>query len=134
MNRYHRQMLLPQIGQTGQERLREARVLLVGCGALGTVIAEQLVRGGIGMIRICDRDLVELTNLQRQVLFDEADAAAQAPKAIVAERKLKALNSDVTFDARVVDVHSGNIERLIDGIDLILDGTDNAETRYLIND
>jgi adenylyltransferase/sulfurtransferase len=132
--RYHRQTLLPQIGPAGQERLARARVLLVGCGALGTVIAEQLARAGAGFLRICDRDVVETTNLQRQVLFDESDAAAGRPKAVAAAERLRAINSSVRVDPRVVDVHSGNIELLIDGVDLILDGTDNAETRYLVND
>src|SRR5436190_15553649 len=117
MNRYHRQMLLPQIGQAGQQRLQRSRVLLIGCGALGTVIAEQLVRGGVGYLRICDRDLVELTNLQRQVLFDESDAAAATPKAIAAASRLGAINSAVTVEPHVVDVHSGNIETLLDRID-----------------
>ena len=140
MKRYQRQTLLPQIGEVGQERLSAAQVLLVGCGALGTVIAEQLVRAGIGMLRICDRDLVEETNLQRQVLFDEADVRAEMPKAIAAQRRLVAVNSSVQIDAHVVDVHSGNVEALagIDGslprVNLILDGTDNVETRYLVND
>jgi adenylyltransferase/sulfurtransferase len=97
-------------------------------------MAEQLVRGGVGFLRICDRDLVELTNLQRQVLFDQYDVYSESPKAVVAERKLKAINSEVEIDARVVDVHSGNIESLLDRSDIVLDGTDNVETRYLIND
>jgi adenylyltransferase/sulfurtransferase len=92
MNRYHRQTLLPQIGDAGQERLARARVLLVGCGALGTVIADQMARAGVGFLRVCDRDLVEMTNLQRQVLFDEADAAAGRPKAIAAAQRLAAIN------------------------------------------
>ena len=134
MNRYHRQTLLPQIGEVGQARLARARVLLVGCGALGTVVAEQLARAGLGYLRICDRDVVETTNLQRQVLFDESDAAAGRPKAVAAAERLRAINSSVVIDPRVVDVHSGNIELLLEGVDLVLDGTDNAETRYLIND
>src|SRR5438105_533502 len=134
MNRYHRQMLLPQIGDAGQDRLTKSRALLIGCGALGTVIAEQLARAGVGFIRICDRDLVELTNLQRQVLFDESDAAASTPKAIAAASRLHRINSTITIEPHVSDVHSGNIERLLDGIDVVLDGTDNVETRYLIND
>src|SRR5687768_979616 len=134
MDRYHRQTLLPQIGRDGQERLARSRVLLVGCGALGTVIAEQLVRAGVRLIRICDRDLVETTNLQRQVLFDEADAAAAKPKAIAAAERLQRVNSSVIIVPHVVDVNSGNIEELIDSVDVVLDGTDNVETRYLIND
>jgi adenylyltransferase/sulfurtransferase len=134
IDRYHRQTLLSRIGEDGQRRLQSARVLLVGCGALGTVIADQLVRGGVGMVRLCDRDLVELTNLQRQVLFDETDAAAGTPKAVAAAARLARINSSIVIDPHVVDVHSGNIEPLMDGVDLVLDGTDNVETRYLIND
>jgi len=134
MNRYQRQTLLPQIGEAGQERLARARVLLIGCGALGTVIAEQMARAGVGYLRICDRDLVETTNLQRQVLFDESDVAAARPKAIAAAERLRAINGSIRVDPRVVDVHSGNIELLLEGVDLVLDGTDNAETRYLVND
>jgi adenylyltransferase/sulfurtransferase len=135
MNRYHRQILLPQIGLSGQQRLAEAHVLLVGCGALGSVIADQLVRSGVGHLTIVDRDLVELTNLQRQVLFDEADAAVQAPKAVAAARRLQQINSTVRIEPLVRDVHAGNIEDLTPKpIDLVLDGTDNVQTRYLLND
>src|SRR5258705_11960605 len=134
MNRYHRQTLLPQVAAAGEQRLARSRILLIGCGALGTVIAEQLTRAGIGFLRIADRDLVELTNLQRQVLFDESDAATATPKAIAAASRLTAINSTVTIEPHVVDVHSGNIETLMEGIDLVLDGTDNVETRYLLND
>lgn len=135
-DRYHRQQLLPQIGVEGQRRLAAARVLLVGCGALGTTIAEQLVRAGVGHLRIVDRDLVELTNLQRQVLFDEADVAAGTPKAVAAAARLSRVNSEVTIEPVVADVHAGNIEELIaqPSVHLLLDGTDNVETRYLIND
>jgi adenylyltransferase/sulfurtransferase len=138
-NRYHRQMLLPQLGQQGQRRLASGRVLLVGCGALGTIMAEQLARAGVGFLRIADRDVVELSNLQRQVLFDEQDAREGLPKAVAAANRLRRINSSVTIDAQVVDVHAGNIEQLVGGdsqspVDLILDGTDNVETRYLIND
>ena len=140
MSRYHRQILLPQIGPDGQRRLSNATVLLIGCGALGTVIADQLVRAGLGRLRICDRDVVEATNLQRQVLFDESDAAESAPKAVAAAERLWRINSAARIEPHVVDVHSGNIEELIasrDGAgraDVILDGSDNAEVRYLIND
>ena len=139
MNRYHRQTLLPQIGVAGQARLTSARVLLVGCGALGTVLAEQLVRAGVGMLRIVDRDIVELTNLQRQVLFDEQDVREQAPKAIAAARRLARINSSVTIEPVVADLHAGNVEDLAgltagDRVDLMLDGTDSVETRYLLND
>ena len=140
IDRYHRQTLLPQVGVEGQARLRRARVLLVGCGALGGVIAEQLVRAGVGSLIVADRDVVELTNLQRQVLFDEEDVHEQTPKAVAAARKLGRINSEVRIDPRVVDVHAGNIEELAGiepgglRVDLILDGTDNVDTRYLIND
>jgi molybdopterin/thiamine biosynthesis adenylyltransferase len=135
MNRYHRQTLLPFIGEAGQAKLASARVLLVGCGALGTVIADQLVRAGVGHLIIADRDVVELTNLQRQVLFGESDARDGVPKAVAAARRLAVVNSSVIVEPRVVDVHSGNIEELVgSSIDLLLDGTDNAQTRYLIND
>ncbi|MGA2498342.1 MAG: ThiF family adenylyltransferase [Tepidisphaeraceae bacterium] len=136
--RYHRQTLIPWIGPAGQRRLAASRVLLVGCGALGCVIADQLVRAGVGTLRIADRDIVEATNLQRQTLFDESDVTGQLPKAIAAARRLSQVNSQVAIDPHVVDIHSGNIERLADFSghqpDVILDGTDNAETRYLIND
>src|SRR5215212_1296761 len=138
ISRYHRQALLPMIGEAGQAKLASARVLLVGCGALGTVIADQLVRAGIGFLRIVDRDIVELTNLQRQVLFDESDARDATPKAMAAAERLAAINSSIEIDARAIDVDSGNIESLLRVSDaqvgLILDGTDNVETRYLIND
>lgn len=142
MNRYQRQMLLPQIGESGQAKLAAARVLLMGCGALGSHIAEQLVRSGVGFLRLVDRDIVEMTNLQRQVLFDEKHASTAWPKAAAAAERLAAINSEVQIDARVIDVHSGNIEMLagVDGelpggpVDLILDGTDNVATRYLLND
>ena len=139
-SRYHRQTLLPQVGKAGQARLGAAHVVLVGCGALGSVIAEQLVRAGVGSIRIIDRDVVEWSNLQRQVLYDEDDAREQVPKAVAAQRRLSRVNSTVSIDPAVVDFHSGNAEVLagLDGsgrrADLVLDGTDNVETRYLIND
>lgn len=137
-SRYDRQRILPQVGDTGQRRLADARVLLIGCGALGSTIGEQLVRGGVGYVRLVDRDLVEWTNLQRQVLFDEADARAMTPKAVAAANRLGQINSGVTVDPVVVDIDSANIASLIDTprgrVDLILDGTDNATIRYLIND
>lgn len=140
MDRYHRQALLPEFGHAGQSRLAASRVLLVGCGALGTVIAEQLARAGVGWLRIVDRDVVELTNLQRQVLFDERDAAEGTPKAVAAVRRLTAINSSIEIEAVAADVHGDNVERLA-GLDrgdrpadLMLDGTDNVETRFLLND
>jgi molybdopterin/thiamine biosynthesis adenylyltransferase len=134
MGRYDRQQILPQIGPEGQERLGRARVLLVGCGALGSIVAEMLVRAGIGFVRIVDRDLVELSNLQRQVLFDEADATGELPKAVAAANRLREINSQVSIEPIVADVNATNIESMAAGIDLILDGTDNVATRYLIND
>lgn len=135
LDRYHRQMLLPQIGPDAQQRLAGSRALLVGCGALGTTIADQLVRAGLGHLTLVDRDIVELTNLQRQTLFDERDAREGRPKAVAAAERLRAVNSSVRIDAVVADVHAGNIEDLAgDGCDLLLDGTDNVATRYLIND
>lgn len=139
-NRYHRQTLLPQIGPAGQARLADAHVLLVGCGALGSVIAEQLVRAGVGTLRLVDRDVVEWTNLQRQVLFDEADARDGAPKAVAAAGRLGRVNSSVRVEPVVTDLHAGNVEALAGlekggrRVDVVLDGTDNVETRYLLND
>ena len=127
-------MLLPFIGQPGQARLAGSRVLLVGCGALGCVVAEQLVRAGVGHLILIDRDVVEITNLQRQVLFDETDAAAGSPKAVAAVKRLSTINSQIKIEPHVADLHSGNIESFIGGVDLIMDGTDNVETRYLLND
>ena len=162
MSRYHRQTLLPQINPAGQAKLAAARVLLIGCGALGTTIADQLVRAGVGYLKIVDRDLVEWTNLQRQVLFDEADAAEGAPKAVAAARRLSRVNSSVVVEPVVADVDATNVEALAgldakdeggrikddedraaaspslsfilppSSFDVILDGTDNAETRYLV--
>jgi molybdopterin/thiamine biosynthesis adenylyltransferase len=139
MDRYHRQTLFPQIGPEGQARLGAARVLLVGCGSLGCVIAEQLVRAGVGTLLVADRDLVELTNLQRQVLFDEQDVKEGVPKAVAAARRLGRINSSVKVEPLVCDVHSGNVEALAGvgagrPVNLILDGTDSVETRYLLND
>ena len=138
MNRYHRQTLLPQLGSAGQQLLARSSVLLVGCGALGTVIAEQLVRAGIGTFRLCDRDVVEETNLQRQTLFIERDAAEGVPKALAAAARLGTINSQVHVEPHVCDVYSGNIESLIGSgelrVNLVIDGTDNVETRYLLND
>jgi len=134
LSRYHRQILFRAIGEEGQARLSQSRVLLCGCGALGTVLAETLVRAGVGFIRLVDRDFVEITNLQRQVLFDEQDLASQLPKAVAATRKLNLINSQVVIEPHVADVASGNVLELAQGVDLILDGTDNFETRFLLND
>lgn len=133
-SRYSRQMLFAPIGEEGQKKLAEKKVLVVGVGALGTVLANHLVRAGVGFVRIVDRDYVEKSNLQRQMLFDEDDVLHSMPKAKAAERKLNKINSDVTVEAIVTDVTSDNIDSLVEGIDLVLDGTDNFQTRFLLND
>ena len=134
LDRYVRQMRYAPLGEAGQQRLAASRALVCGCGALGSVLANTLVRAGVGTVRIVDRDFVETNNLQRQVLFDEADVAAQLPKAIAAAEKLRKINSEVEVEAIVADVDSTNIEKLASGVDVIVDGTDNFETRFLIND
>ncbi len=132
--RYHRQMLLPGFGPAGQERLRAATALVLGCGALGCLAADLLARAGVGHLVIVDRDLIELTNLQRQVLFDEQDVAEGLPKAVAALRRLAKVNSAVRVTPVVDDLHDGNIERYAAGADVLVDGLDNFETRYLAND
>ena len=132
--RYSRQILFAPVGANGQEKLKNSRVLLVGCGALGAAHAEILARAGVGFLRIVDRDFVEFSNLQRQTLFSETDARERMPKAIAARNRLNAINSDIEIDAIVADVNSSNIEDFIKDIDLILDGTDNFQVRYLVND
>lgn len=127
-------MLFRDIGEEGQRRIGQGRVLLCGCGALGSAIADGLTRAGIGFMRLVDRDFVELSNLQRQVLFDEQDIAEQLPKTIAAARKLAKINSTVALEPIVADINHGNILGYFDGIDLVLDGMDNFETRFLIND
>ena len=132
--RYSRQILFKPLGAEGQRKLLAASVVVVGCGATGAAVASLLARAGVGRIRIIDRDFVEASNLQRQNLFDEQDAAEFTPKAIAAERKIKLFNSDVDVDAQVADLTPANVNELLTGFDLILDATDNFETRYLIND
>lgn len=122
------------MGDFNIEIIRNKKVALIGVGALGTVIANQLVRIGVGEIRLIDRDFVEESNLQRQMLFDEQDAKERLPKAIAAVQKLEQINSKVTLTPFITDVHAGTIESLVQGVDIILDGTDNMETRFLIND
>ena len=134
LDRYSRQTLLPEIGSAGQERLLASSVAVVGCGALGSVITSSLVRAGVGRVRIVDRDYIELNNLQRQILFNEEDVARRLPKAIAAAEKLSKVNSQVVVEPVVVDVNPDNVERLISDVDLVLDGTDNFEIRYLLND
>src|SRR3954454_6620140 len=134
LERYSRQMRFAGIGEKGQRKLLDGRVTLCGCGALGTVLANHLVRAGVGHVRIVDRDFIETHNLQRQILFDEDDVAANLPKAEAAARKLRRINSAVTIEPVVTDIDHTNILELVADADLILDGTDNFETRYLIND
>lgn len=132
--RYSRQILFPGIGEAGQERLLKASAVVVGCGALGTVAANLLVRSGVGRLRIVDRDFVEASNLQRQTLFEESDALEALPKAIAAEWRLRAINSGVAIEGIVADLTAKNANELLSGFDVILDGTDNFETRLLVND
>lgn len=132
--KYSRQILFAGIGEEGQQRLLQSSAVLVGCGALGTVAANLLVRAGVGRLRIIDRDFVELSNLQRQTLFEESDARESLPKAVAAHRRLVAINSDVAVEPVVADLNPENIRELLSGFPLILDGTDNFETRLLIND
>lgn len=134
LDRYVRQMRYAPLGEAGQRKLAASRVLLCGCGALGSVIANTLVRAGVGRLRIVDRDFLELNNLQRQVLYDEDDVRAELPKAIAAAEKLRRINSEVEIEPVVADVDATNIEKLASGVDMLLDGTDNFETRFLVND
>jgi molybdopterin-synthase adenylyltransferase len=132
--RYSRQTIFPEIGESGQAKLKRSLAVIIGCGALGTVIASNLARAGVGKVRIIDRDFIEYHNLQRQVLFDEEDIRSNLPKAVAAERHLKKVNSEIEIEGIVSDVNYTNIERFIEGADVILDGLDNFETRLLIND
>lgn len=132
--RYSRQTLFHGIGVEGQSRLASGRVAIVGCGATGSALAGLLARAGVGKLRIIDRDYVEPSNLQRQSLFDEKDALESLPKAIAAARKIASFNSEIAVEPEVNDLTPVNIEGLLEGMDLILDGTDNFETRYLLND
>ncbi|GAC1361287.1 MAG: thiazole biosynthesis adenylyltransferase ThiF [Ktedonobacteraceae bacterium] len=134
LDRYSRQTLFGPIGKEGQEQLRAATVTIVGCGALGTVLANNLGRAGIGHLIIADRDYIELNNLQRQILFDEDDVARHIPKAIAAAERLRHINSDIRVEPLVEDINADSIESLVRETDLVLDATDNFETRYLIND
>jgi molybdopterin-synthase adenylyltransferase len=134
LERYSRQILFQPIGKTGQQKLLHSRAVIVGMGALGTVIANHLVRSGVGYIRFIDRDFVELSNLQRQTLYSEADAKQQLPKVVAAEKRLKEINSTVQLDPIIADLNMNNAEELLNGFDVIIDGTDNFLTRYLIND
>src|SRR6202161_4289360 len=131
-DRYSRQILFPGLGEQGQQRLLDARVVVAGCGALGSFQAGALARAGIGLLRIVDRDYVELSNLQRQWLFDQCDVEQALPKSVAAARRRAAINSDIRIEPVVADLTPGNVEELLGESDLILDGTDNFETRYLI--
>src|ERR1700678_4188975 len=132
--KYSRQILFEGIGEAGQEKILQASAVLAGCGALGTVVASLLVRAGVGRLRIIDRDFVEPSNLQRQTLFEEADAREALPKAVAAERRLRAINSDVQVEGVVADLTAENCAELLGGFQPVLDGTDNFQTRLLLND
>jgi adenylyltransferase/sulfurtransferase len=132
--KYSRQILFARVGEQGQRRLLTSSAVIVGCGAIGAAAANLLTRAGVGKLRIIDRDFVEPSNLQRQTLFDEADALAALPKAVAAERKLRAINSSVSVEGIVADLSPQNADELLAPFDLILDGTDNFETRFLMND
>ncbi|MDQ3908381.1 MAG: ThiF family adenylyltransferase [Acidobacteriota bacterium] len=132
--RYSRQILFAGIGEEGQRRIRRARALVVGCGALGSAQVESLARAGVGHLRVVDRDFVEESNLQRQTLFTESDARERLPKAVAAARRVSEINSEVEIEPIVADARHDNIERFVEGRDVVLDGTDNFATRYLLND
>lgn len=134
MERYSRQILFSGIGDEGQRRLLAARILIIGCGALGSAHAESLARAGVGHLRIVDRDFVEPSNLQRQTMFTESDAEQRLPKSIAAADHLRQINSEIEIEPHILDINYSSIERLLDGCDLVIDGTDNFATRYLIND
>ena len=132
--RYSRQILFDGIGEAGQKQLLKSRVVIIGCGALGTAQAEALARAGVGQLRLVDRDFVEASNLQRQTMFTERDARERLPKAVACANHLSEINSDIKTQAEIADVNYSNIERLIADCDVVMDGTDNFATRYLIND
>src|SRR5215471_13795785 len=134
LDRFSRQTLFGPIGKDGQKRLGNSSVAVIGCGALGTVMANNLCRAGIGSLVIADRDYIELNNLQRQILFDEDDIARRLPKAVAAAEKLHRANSTTKIEALVEDINADGIESLVQGVDLVLDATDNFESRYLLND
>lgn len=134
IERYSRQILFDGIGEAGQQRLLDSRAVIIGCGALGTAQAEALARAGVGHLRIVDRDFVEASNLQRQTMFTEEDAREHLPKAVACVNHLSEINSEIEAEALIADVNYSNVERIIEGADVVLDGTDNFATRYLIND
>ncbi|HEY6230806.1 MAG TPA: ThiF family adenylyltransferase [Pyrinomonadaceae bacterium] len=133
-DRYSRQILFSGIGSEGQSRLAQSRILIIGCGALGTAQAESFARAGVGTLRIVDRDFIEFSNLQRQTMFTENDAAERLPKVVAAANHLREINSEIVVEPEIADVNYSNVERLIRNCDLLIDGTDNFATRYLIND
>ncbi len=133
-DRYQRQVRFAPLGEEGQRKLMSGRVLICGCGALGSVVADSLVRAGVGFVRVVDRDFVEIGNLHRQMLFDESDANEQLPKSFAAAQRLREINSNVQIESVIADVNSTNIRQFADDVDLLIDGTDNFETRYLLND
>jgi molybdopterin-synthase adenylyltransferase len=132
--RYSRQILFNGIGAEGQQRLQHSRALIIGCGALGSAHAESLARAGVGRLRIADRDFVEASNLQRQTMFTERDASERMPKAVAAANHIHEINQEIEVEPEIIDVNHSNIEQLIKDCDVVLDGTDNFATRYLIND
>src|SRR6185503_2767234 len=132
--RYSRQILFDGIGAEGQIRLADSRVVIIGCGALGAVQAETLARAGVGHLVLVDRDFVEESNLQRQIMFEQSDALNRLPKAVAAAERIARVNSDIRVESLVTDVNFENIEEIIEGTDLVMDGTDNFEARFLIND
>jgi molybdopterin/thiamine biosynthesis adenylyltransferase len=134
VDRYVRHTTLPEIGAAGQERLARSAVLVVGCGALGSVLAQVMVRSGVGRVRIADADAVELHNLHRQLLYDEEDVASGRPKVELAAAKLRRMNSAVVVEPVAEHAHAGNVEALVAGVDLVLDATDNFPVRYLVNE
>jgi adenylyltransferase/sulfurtransferase len=134
LERYSRQILFPGIGQEGQQRLAQSHAVIIGCGALGAMHAEMLARGGVGRLRLIDRDFIEESNLHRQVMFEESDVTDRLPKAVAAAARVNRINSEVRVEAVVKDVNYTNIEELIRDADVVLDGTDNFEARFLIND
>ena len=133
-SRYARQVRFPPLGAKGQQELLKSRALIVGCGALGSVIANTLARAGVGRLRIVDRDFLEKSNLQRQVLYDESDVERGLPKAIAAAEKLRKINSEIEIEPIVADADASNLESLCNGVDVIVDGSDNFEIRFLLND
>jgi molybdopterin/thiamine biosynthesis adenylyltransferase len=134
IERYSRQILFDGIGEAGQRRLLDARAVIIGCGALGTAQAEALARAGVGQLRLVDRDFIEASNLQRQTMFTERDASERLPKAVACRNHLSEINSEIKTEAEIRDVNYSNVERLVKDCDVVLDGTDNFATRYLIND